>query len=74
MRAALSDYLLQRKQSGLLPRLLALLNPVHLKAGAGKYAKPAWSDDAMPTLLRAHWRRGLTPRGVTPVCLYLWHL
>ena len=59
LRSALMDFLETRKASAQLPKLLALLNPIHLRAGAlaGKYKTPAWSDDnTAPPNLRAHWR------------------
>ena len=59
LHSALRDFLAQRKSPAHLSKLLALLNPIHLRAGAlaGKYRSPQWSDDnTTPPQLRAHWR------------------
>ena len=61
MESALRDFLASKKQSMThLPRLLSLLDPLNLRAGAikGKYnTAPKWSDEnTTPQQLRAHWR------------------
>ena len=59
LHSALRDFLAQRKSPAHLSKLLALLNPINLRAGAlaGKYRTPQWSDDnTTPPQLRAHWR------------------
>ncbi|EEH52004.1 uncharacterized protein MICPUCDRAFT_53479 [Micromonas pusilla CCMP1545] len=61
VESALRDFLASKKQSMThLPRLLSLLDPLNLRAGAikGKYnTAPKWSDEnTTPQQLRAHWR------------------